>query len=171
MKTKQIILFLLGLCWISLQFAQAQTNTVYQFQNRSNGKYLSVADDESSITLAEKTSKNRLNQYFIIKEISNGNLLIASCQNPRLFLKKDGTFSEIAGATTDYEWSIDLGASNSGPANAQVYGVIVSESLASNPVLGMNADGTKAFQAYPSDIFNDGAEKICFAIISRNNLF
>ena len=151
MKTKHIILAFLGLFWLALQFTQAQTTTVYQFQNRSNGKYLSVAADASSITLAEKTSKNRLNQYFILKELSNGNLLIASCQNPRLFLKKDGTFSEIAGATTDYEWSIDLGASNSGPANAQVYGILVSESLANNQVLGMNSDGTKAFQNYPSD--------------------
>ena len=66
MKTKHIILVFVGLVWLALQFTQAQFTT-YSFQNRANGQYLSVAEDKSGITLAQKTVENRLNQYFILK--------------------------------------------------------------------------------------------------------
>ena len=172
MKARNILLIIvIGLSTINL--AQAQFKA-YQFQNRANGQYLSVADDKSGISLQEKTAENRLNQYFILKRLSNGNTLIATAQNPNLFLKNDGTFETVAeGANTSaFEWQIELAASDSGPANDQVYGVLIAVNKASNPLLGTAAGGNATqFYPMPNDIYNQTSERVCFAITARTKMF
>ena len=169
MKTKQIII-IAGIFWLALQFTYAQNFTVYKFQNRANGEYLSLADDKSSITLTEKTDENRLNQSFILQKLTGDKVLIASAQDPTLFLKNDGTFSAIVGGVTaDYEWELKLAGSSL--ANAKLYCLLVAVNINGNPVLGMTNNGTKSFQAMPNDIYNDSGEIICFRLYSESSLF
>ena len=168
MKTKHIIITIIGVFWLALQCTQAQTEyTAYQFENRANGQFLSLADDESGITLTEKTNSNRLNQYFILKRLGDGKVLIASAQNFDIFLKNDGTFSEISGATDDYEWEINFSGNSGSP-----YCILVAVNKASDPVLGTASSGeTVQFYAQPTDVYNDSSERVCFNITSRTKIF
>ena len=176
MKTKHIIFIFAGIFWLTLQFTQAQTYKVYKFQHRANGQYLSVgqtSDGTPALTLTEKTLENRLNQSFILKELSNGSVLITTAQNPSMFLKNDGTFEELADgySTAAFEWKIKLTASSLGTANDQLYCMLLAVNPSGNPVLGVNSSGTVSFQALPTDIYNNASEIICFKLIPEAELF
>ena len=167
MKTKHIIITIIGIFWLTLQCTQAQDYTVYQFENRANGQFLSLADDESGITLTEKTSLNSLNQHFILKELGDGKVLIASAQQVDLFLKNDGTFEEISGSTDDFEWEIQIAGNSGNP-----YCLLIAVNLASNPVLGTASSGANVqFYSKPTNIYNDTSEKVCFSIHSTTKMF
>ena len=172
MKTRHIIITIIGLFWLSIHFTQAQDYTVYQFQNRANGLFLSVADNQGSITLTEKTSENQINQCFFLKKSSNGHLLIGATQNPLLFLKKDGTFDQPNGNTDDFEWNIELADHTNRPAGEALYGVLRAVNGGANPVLGTNSgnNGTQLY-SYPNDVVNDANERLCFIISTKTKIF
>ena len=176
MKTKHIIFIFAGLFWLTLQFTQAQDYTVYKFQNRANGQYLSVGQTSNgspSITLTEKTLENNLNQHFILTRQGSGIVLIASAQNPSMFLKNDGTFEELSDgdSTTDFEWKVKLAANLANEDNTgDPYGILVAVNKASMPVLG-TSDSAVQFYDSPTDIYNDSSERVCFRIVKATEMF
>ena len=111
MKNLKYIM-LVAMFFCSVAMTQAQYKAFKFVTKKDNGKVLTMNGNQLVALSTNTKVGNQSTQQFLMKRLSNGNVIIANVANPEMCIKRSGTTITLAnpgsGSTSNFEWRLDF---------------------------------------------------------------